>query len=281
MNIYSAKIDAQEVLLQSRIIMFFGSIMSIILQFFFVASSIFNLYCIYDLTIYGIVRNIYITAGIYILFSFGFIFSVFFAFQLSFNRKVWFYKNIKAPQKMRSLFSIMKLKYRFKVLGLLIAKDLLIFSKGILFFSPFIIFAISIYFSAKRDGIYKNLFLLSVIFLAVFFVFSLYFVFVSNHSYCLAEIILYNNQSMKIRNVLKNSKNTVSGFEFKLAAFKLSFTPWFLLSLLIVPLFFVMPYYSQAKALSQNMILTKENEKMKNSKSVVFIFPSQNKRVLS
>ncbi|MEG2395738.1 MAG: DUF975 family protein [Oscillospiraceae bacterium] len=261
--------------------MFLAGIISLVSELFFILSSFFNLFCIYSLVFNGEqIINIYITIAFYFLFVFGFLFSLFFTFQISFNRKIWFFRTIKSPQKLRSLFSIMNLKYRFKICLLILCKNSLCILKSILMILPSLIGIAFLTYMLKNGGVYKNLFEISSLFLALSLVFSLGFIFAQKHSYCLTEIIFCCNKDMKIRNVLKSSKQISNGFEFKLSAFKLSFLPWFFLSILIFPLFFVMPYYFEAVAISNDMVLKKISNEALNSKPIVFIFPSKSDSTL-
>lgn len=66
--------------------------------------------------------------------------------------------------------------------------------------------------------------------------------------YFLGSFIIAWNPEIGIRNALKKSAFLMDGQCFKTAVFKLSFFPWFVLCLLILPVGHVWPYYKQSCA---------------------------------
>ena len=86
---------------------------------------------------------------------------------------------------------------------------------------------------------------LSVILLVLAAIF--YLIFISR--YTLAVYIFWENPEQKISQVLKSSVQFSHGYRSSLLLFELTFVPWFLLSVAIIPLLFVYPYYCAGMAL--------------------------------
>jgi len=66
--------------------------------------------------------------------------------------------------------------------------------------------------------------------------------------YALVLPVLVKQPRCKLRNALRLSAARTEGHCAALLRFRLSFAPWYLLSLLIVPLFYIAPYIAQARA---------------------------------
>lgn len=83
---------------------------------------------------------------------------------------------------------------------------------------------------------------------AVLFIISLVFYAVSVQAYVCAQYILVASPSTTVRSAIRQSKAKTLGCRAALLRFRLSFLPWFLLCLAVVPLFYVWPYYKQSLA---------------------------------
>lgn len=72
---------------------------------------------------------------------------------------------------------------------------------------------------------------------------GLLFAFIVTQRYALAYYALFDDQNASSGTAVKESKRIMSGNERRLARLKLSFVPWFLSCVFILPLFYVAPYY--------------------------------------
>lgn len=68
------------------------------------------------------------------------------------------------------------------------------------------------------------------------------------------------DESLNIKEYFKYSKRIMSGKTVEIIKLTVSFIPWFLLSLLAVPLIYVVPYYTQALCISAKWLCELEKE---------------------
>lgn len=84
---------------------------------------------------------------------------------------------------------------------------------------------------------------------AVLLITGLIFRFIMIQRYFLAGFIIAENPNNNVMQTISQSKNLLDGQLFTVIKFKLTFFPFFLLSLLIVPIFFVYPHYKQSRSI--------------------------------
>ncbi len=70
------------------------------------------------------------------------------------------------------------------------------------------------------------------------------------------------DESLNIKEYFKYSKRIMSGKTVEIIKLTVSFIPWFLLSLLAVPLIYVVPYYTQALCISAKWLCELEKEEI-------------------
>lgn len=78
---------------------------------------------------------------------------------------------------------------------------------------------------------------------------GLIFRFIVVQRYFLAFFLLSESPEKSIMQCIKQSKNLLDGHIFKVVRFKLCFLPYILLSLFILPIFFVYPQYKQSRSI--------------------------------
>lgn len=84
---------------------------------------------------------------------------------------------------------------------------------------------------------------------AVLLFIGLIFRFIMIQRYFLAEFIIAENPNNKVLQTIRQSKNLIDGQLFTVIKFKLTFLPFYLLCLFIVPIFFVYPHYKQSRSI--------------------------------
>jgi len=72
---------------------------------------------------------------------------------------------------------------------------------------------------------------------------GLLFAFIVTQRYALAYYSLFDDQTASTGKAIKESKRIMAGNERRLARLKLSFIPWFLSCVFVLPIFYVAPYY--------------------------------------
>ena len=119
----------------------------------------------------------------------------------------------------------------------------------ILFFTPAVAVAFVIVATAFSGGIEIYLFLSLCIGALILTAIGFTFRFVIIQRYFLANYLLVSNPDLGIIQCIRQSVNLLEGHIFTVVKFKLSFLPYALACLLILPVFFVYPYYKQSRTI--------------------------------
>ncbi|MBQ3005824.1 MAG: DUF975 family protein [Clostridia bacterium] len=98
-------------------------------------------------------------------------------------------------------------------------------------------------FYALNFGIAENIFLSLIILASALLLCGGFFTFVFTQRYFLFPYLIMANPKIKIKEAVRNSTVLMDDLCFKTALFKLSFIPWFLSCIFIIPIFYVIPYY--------------------------------------
>lgn len=116
-------------------------------------------------------------------------------------------------------------------------------------------------FTAMDGGVEFNLFASWMAGGAVLFLSGICFLYIFLQRYFLVPYIKVANPSMKNKEIFQKSKALMNTHIKKTALLKLSFTPWILLSLTLIPAFYAWPYYSQSCAVMAKEIIEQKKEK--------------------
>lgn len=116
-----------------------------------------------------------------------------------------------------------------------------------LFSLPAIVFMWAFYrLAAENSSFYVTLSVLAGG--AVLFIGGIVFAGAVMQKYALSRYLIAENPLMSAFSALRESKIKMAGREWSFLLFKLSFFPWFLSCALVLPLFYVVPYYLQSCA---------------------------------
>lgn len=168
----------------------------------------------------------------------------------SMGTKAWFSSGVynKKNRGRRMLFWF-KPKRAFHSAGLYLTIFLLNLLWAIALLSPGVLLLASAIVLTMTGGIEINIFICIVSGGAGLTVIGIMFLFVISGRYFLAPYLFAQDPNLKIGIAIKRSKNLLDGSLWRLAAFKLSFVPWFCLYVFILPAIYVWPYYKQSCAL--------------------------------
>lgn len=100
----------------------------------------------------------------------------------------------------------------------------------------------------KSSSVDSRIAIAAAVLTAVLFVISLFFYALNVQDYICAHYILVSSPNTSVRRAIFLSRARVRDSRLALLRFRLSFLPWFLLCVAIVPLFYVWPYYKQSLA---------------------------------
>ncbi len=180
------------------------------------------------------IRNIIIISSAALSFLFVFVPTVF-----GFSNKFFYFENDS------------KTSWRSWYKPLLAAKSIRVFFTDffvklfwfIIFNIPALIVIAATVFYAVNIGIAENIFSVLVILSSALLLCGGFFTFVFIQRYFLVPYFIFKNPQTKIKEAVKNSTFLMNDLCFKTALFKLSFIPWFLSCVFILPIFYVIPYY--------------------------------------
>lgn len=278
MNLAFAKIEAQKILQSERKKTFFVSLLSIVFTLTMLSAAVFGIYCINMLGSYDkISGNIIMLISFYALFSLEVIISIFILSVISFNKKRWFFENAYHKNNIRRFFASEPFKVRLKSFYFFVFKKVMNIVLFILYEIPFITVIGAIIYYTQNSGIYRRIFILSLIFSAVLFFTGLYFALASMQKYYFCELLLYCNKDLSVINAIKKSKSLTDSSRFRLINYKLSFCLWTLSCILILPAFYALPYINQSFGAVGLKYLEKFNPLSAKDIPIIFMTSAESK----
>lgn len=168
---------------------------------------------------------------------------------------IWFYENAKKTRlplkQLFSFYNFRKSPSSLKIIMLVEAKKLLCTS---FFLLPSTVITGYIFY-ALREGMGVKMLMSLIIGGVLLFFTGVFFAFVFSQRYFLAPYIMYENENCKASEAVKLSSEIMENRCFETAFFKLSFSGWFLLCLLIFPTLYVYPFYKMSNSLKAVSIL--------------------------
>lgn len=266
------KIRAQEILLTSRkkgiAVCFLGTVLRLIC-IFCMAVSVYSL--LHLQTYVPAANSVYATVGLYALFFVAVPVSAWFYALLVFLQKRWFYENAKSAMPVSAFFCRLRFRDAVKIGFAYYLKKVLYISTLILYMLPFSLSAGGFIYALRTTAVSSFLFYATLMFLGVLFVFSLYFGLAAVQKYAFCDALFAVSVHAGLVDTLKMSKFLTRGTAFGVLRFKLRFVPWLLCGLLIVPLFYALPYYRQSVACLYKAELDKNHLTPKKPKPIVFL----------
>ncbi len=266
------KIRAQEILLTSRkkgiAVCFLGAGMRLIC-IFCMAVSVYSLLHLQTYT--PAANSVYATVGFYALFFVAVPVSAWFYALLVFLQKRWFYENTKSAMPVSAFFCQLRFRDAVKIGFAYYLKKVLYISTLILYMLPFLLSAGGFIYALRTAAVSSFLFYATLAFLGILFVFSLYFGLAAVQKYAFCDALFAVSVHAGLVDTLKMSKFLTRGTAFGVLRFKLRFVPWLLCGLLIVPLFYALPYYRQSVACLYKAELDKNHLTPKKPKPIVFL----------
>ncbi|WP_312640926.1 DUF975 family protein [Hydrogenoanaerobacterium sp.] len=84
------------------------------------------------------------------------------------------------------------------------------------------------------------------------------FFFIFSNRYFLSSYLIVEDPEIGVRKAIKTSIRSMKGHKSEIFVLQLSFVPWGLLSLLVLPLLYVVPYYNSSSALYAKYLIERE-----------------------
>lgn len=174
---------------------------------------------------------------------------------LKFSRDIWFYETSKKDKtKLRRMLFSYRPHWFFRCAAL---RFTLLFVKliwSLLYFLPCIALSGYLVYSLQ-SGISKTMLLLVSASIAISFLSGSFFSFVTFQRYSLCHVMFYENDGISALEAVRRSAQLMDESCFALAKLKLSFVGWMISCLLILPVFYVYPYYKISVAYFLNNVL--------------------------
>ena len=272
MTFAAAKIDAQRVLMRTRRRAVAVSVLSLLLKGVFIVAFCV---CVYSLTALPDYRqdvgNLYLYILFATLFTLGLVFSVLFYAWAGASRRRWFYKNAGAQQTVGAYFAKYTFRSFFKSVYLFWLRKLLTLGSFLGYLAPFLLGGAALLYLLRVSEISVPLLVLSLGFLGVLLVLGVFFGFVSIQKYTFVDGLLANTPNCGVIEALSKSRRIARSTGFALARMKLRFALWMALSVLIVPLVYVMPYYCQSVGCAAKRVLDKKHLTPDTQMPIVFL----------
>lgn len=164
----------------------------------------------------------------------------------SVGEKAW-YNGITENKSnyIKRLFFWFKPKYSYRALKFHLILFIIKSFWATLYFLPAAILLWSIYYLSGTGGIEYYLFISLSVGSVLLFLCGAIFYLISIQRYFLAEYLYSSNPRLGAIVSIRQSKNLLDGHILEIVKFKISFIPKLLSCILIVPAFFVIPYYKE------------------------------------
>lgn len=193
--------------------------------------------------------------GLLTVYSLIAVISLMMVIPLKLSGEVWFYESAKRNKPLlRKIFFSYKPFYFVKSILLSVSIFFIKLFWALMYCLPSIAFASYLYY-CLQSGISKTMFYLISSATVLSLSCGLYFSFVTFQRYSLSYILLYENESAGIFEIIHLSTALMDKKCFDLAKLKLSFSLWFFLCPLVIPIFYIYPYYKLSVSYFLNKIL--------------------------
>lgn len=267
-----SKLSAQHALLFSKHRAYFVLLFTFFLEIFFLLSGVFCIWMAWKSpTLLNSKASIYLKIGISALFVLGSFCAFFLLSLFPFLRTRWFSQNAKQKASISFFFKVIPLRQMFKISYLFFYVRVMVVIHLVLFLSPVLLAGFLFYRKLKTVGFSKLSFVLYLGFLLVFFLLSLYFCLAILQKYSLLSVLVCENPKRPILELLTLSRESVNASAFQILHQKLSFFPWFLLSLFLFPAPYTYSYYFETQAVLSRRILKEHKLLVPPPKPIVFL----------
>lgn len=269
------KVRAQKILLKTGRAARAVALFSLLLKAVFMASFVFFVLLLIDFQEVAVLfSSVYTKAALFTLFLLGALCAVLFYAVSTFLRARWFYKNAEYPQYFRDYFKKVSMREIGKAIYLFLFSRVLGILQFAFYFSPFLVAAVLFLQKWKRSGFFPISFYLHLGFLAALLVLGVYFFLVSLQKFEFFLSLLVSHPNMPLLEIVSRGKALAKPLAFSLLQGKLQFTLWGIFSLLLLPFFYVSPYYAQTLGCVQKVVLERHHLANEPPKPVIFMRPS-------
>lgn len=272
MSLAEAKIDAQKILLHSRKSAVFVSLCTVFSKAFLAAALLVSLYSLTILPDFArIWENIYVKILFCALFSLAAVFALFLYALTDFSEKRWFYQNTYAPKPASAFFKLPRMRHIFKISFLFWLRRLLSIGCFLLYLAPFLAGCGGLYYALRTADLPITVLYMTLGALLCILPLCVYFGFAAVQRFAFCDGLLTENPDCSIVEILGTSKALAKTYGFASANLKLRFLLWKTACFLILPLFYVLPYYRQTVGCAVKNVIDKKHLSAEAQKPIVFL----------
>lgn len=271
MTLAKAKIDAQKILLESRKTAVFVCLCTVFFKIFLTAALFVSIYSLTILPDFARIReNIYLKILLYLLFSLAAVFSLLFYALTDFSEKRWFYQNTYAAQPLLAFFKAPRIRHIFKITFLFWLRRLLSIGYFLFYLAPFLAGCGGLYYALRTADLPITALYMALGALFCILPLCAYFGFAAVQRFAFCDGLLAENPDCSIVKILGTGKALAKAYGFANANLKLRFLLWKTACLLILPLFYVLPYYRQTVGCAVKIAMNRKHLSAETQKPIVF-----------
>ncbi|MEZ3496496.1 MAG: hypothetical protein K1V97_02880 [Lachnospiraceae bacterium] len=271
MTLAKAKIDAQKILLESRKTAVFVSLCTVFFKIFLTAALFVSIYSLTILPDFArIWENIYLKILLCLLFSLAAVFSLLFYALTDFSEKRWFYQNTYTAQPLSAFFKAPRIRHIFKITFLFWLRRLLSVGCFLFYLAPFLAGCGGLYYALRTADLPITALYMALGALFCILPLCAYFGFAAVQRFAFCDGLLAENPDCSIVEILGTSKALAKAYGFANVNLKLRFLLWKTACLLILPLFYVLPYYRQTVGCAVKIAMNRKHLSAETQKPIVF-----------
>ncbi len=141
---------------------------------------------------------------------------------------------------------------------------------------PCVITSATLYYSIHSGDYTFNVMLTLFVASAILFIIGISFIYVTLKRYSMCNFVIFSETNIDAIKVIEKSIILTEGNTVKYAFYCVSFIGWLLSCVLIIPIFYVLPYIKMAKY-SFYKAITRPQEKIETQKPIIFYFTQKEK----
>ena len=276
MTLAKAKIDAQKILLESRKNAVFVCLCTVFFKIFLTAALFVSIYSLTILPDFARIReNIYLKILLYLLFSLAAVFSLLFYALTDFSEKRCFYQNTYVAQPLLAFFKAPRIRHIFKITFLFWLRRLPSIGYFLFYLAPFLAGCGGLYYALRTADLPITALYMALGALFCILPLCAYFGFAAVQRFAFCDGLLAENPDCSIVKILGTGKALAKAYGFANANLKLRFLLWKTACLLILPLFYVLPYYRQTVGCAVKIAMNRKHLSAETQKPIIFMLSAK------
>lgn len=135
----------------------------------------------------------------------------------------------------------------------------------------------TLYYSVNSGGYTFNVMLTLFVASLILFVIGISYIYVTLKRYSTCNFVIFTETNIDAIKVIEKSINYMENNTVRFTFYKLSFVGWIFSCVLLVPIFYVLPYMKMAKYSFYKAITNPKTKESEMQKPIIFYFPQKEK----